>query len=146
MAKLIAKVLSIRLVGVLDQIISPAQSAFQKSKGIHDSFLYVQNSVRGFQRRKTPALLLKLDIARAFDSVSWEYIIGLMQRMGFPARWRDWIALLLASSSSSCVLNGDPGQCITHQQGLRQDDPLSPLLFILAIDPLHGLLEAATHA
>ena len=63
MAKLIAKVLSITLAGVLDEITSQAQSAFQKRKGIDDSFMYVQNSVRSFQRRKTPTLLLKLDIA-----------------------------------------------------------------------------------
>ena len=79
MAKLIAKVLSIRLVGVLDQLVSPAQSAFQKKKGIHDNFLYVQNTIRMFQRKKSPALLLKIDIAKAFDSVSWEYLLELLQ-------------------------------------------------------------------
>uniref|UniRef100_A0A453F5J4 Uncharacterized protein n=1 Tax=Aegilops tauschii subsp. strangulata TaxID=200361 RepID=A0A453F5J4_AEGTS len=63
MAKLIAKVLSIRLAAVVQDIISPAQSAFLSSKGIHDSFLYVQNTVRSLHMKKTPALLLKLDIA-----------------------------------------------------------------------------------
>ncbi|XP_073361955.1 uncharacterized protein [Aegilops tauschii subsp. strangulata] len=82
-AKLIAKVVSIRLVGVLDQLVSPSQSAFQKKKGIHDSFLYVQNTIRMFQRKKSPALLLKIDIAKAFDLVSWEYLLELLQR--FPS-------------------------------------------------------------
>uniref|UniRef100_A0A452XR02 Uncharacterized protein n=1 Tax=Aegilops tauschii subsp. strangulata TaxID=200361 RepID=A0A452XR02_AEGTS len=68
--------------------------------------LYVQNAVRALHRRKTPALLLKLDIAKAFDSIYWEYIFELLQKMGFPARWRDWIALLLFTSLSSCLLNG----------------------------------------
>lgn len=56
-----------------------------KSRCIHDNFLYVQNCVRSFHRRKTPALLLKLDIACAFDSVSWEYILELLQHLGFSA-------------------------------------------------------------
>uniref|UniRef100_A0A453EQC1 Reverse transcriptase domain-containing protein n=1 Tax=Aegilops tauschii subsp. strangulata TaxID=200361 RepID=A0A453EQC1_AEGTS len=81
--------------------------------------------------------------AKAFDSVSWEYILELLQHLGFSARWRDWVSLLLSTTSSSCLLNGDNGPSISHRQGLRQGDPLPPLLFILAIDPLHHLLAAA---
>uniref|UniRef100_A0A453KFZ7 Reverse transcriptase domain-containing protein n=1 Tax=Aegilops tauschii subsp. strangulata TaxID=200361 RepID=A0A453KFZ7_AEGTS len=68
--------------------------------------MYVQNCVKALHRKKTLALLLKLDIAKAFDNVSWEYILDLMQKLGFSARWRDWIALLLSTSSSSFLLNG----------------------------------------
>lgn len=118
-AKLIAKVLSIRLGAKMDQIISPAQSAFQKAKCIHDSFLYVQGCVRSLHRRKKPALLFKLDIAKAFDSVSWDYLLELLQRLGFSARWRGWISLLLSSASSSCLLNGIAGRDIVHRRGLR---------------------------
>ena len=93
-AKLIAKVLSMRLAPIISTLISPAQTAFQRSKCIHDSFLYVQNCIKALHRRKTPALLLKLDIAKAFDSVSWEYLLELKQKMGFPPRWRKWIRVI----------------------------------------------------
>uniref|UniRef100_A0A453S8A0 Uncharacterized protein n=2 Tax=Aegilops tauschii subsp. strangulata TaxID=200361 RepID=A0A453S8A0_AEGTS len=61
-AKLISKVLSMRLAKVIHTIISLAQTAFLKTKCIHDSFLYVQNTVRHLHRRKTPVLLMKLDV------------------------------------------------------------------------------------
>ena len=53
------------------------------------------------------------------------------------------MTLMFCSASSSCLLNGIPGPSFKHGKGLRQGDSLSPLLFIMAIDPLHRLLEAA---
>ena len=85
-AKLVSKVLSIRLAHVVQSIISPAQTAFLKTRCLHDSFVYVQNCVRALHRRKTPVVLLKLDISRAFDNVSWEYLLELMLALGFSAR------------------------------------------------------------
>uniref|UniRef100_A0A8I6WPA9 Reverse transcriptase domain-containing protein n=1 Tax=Hordeum vulgare subsp. vulgare TaxID=112509 RepID=A0A8I6WPA9_HORVV len=105
-SKIIAKVLATRLRGVISSIISPAQSGFLSSKSTQDSFLYAQNAVRSLHRKKRPALMFKLDIAKAFDNVSWEYLLELQQHLGFPSRWRDWIALLLSSASSAVMLNG----------------------------------------
>jgi hypothetical protein len=96
------------------------------------------------QQRISPALLLKLDIRKAFDSVSWEYILDLLQRRGFPHRFRNWIAALFSTATSRVLLNGIAGPPIAHGRGLRQGDPLSPLLFVLAIDPISQILEEAT--
>jgi hypothetical protein len=115
-------------------IISKSQSEFIKARSIHDNFLCVQNYVRRLHRTNTPAIFLNLDIKKAFNLVTWDYLLDLMQRCVFPhglkiVLWHCFI------TSSSRVLHG---------RGLRQEDPLSPLLFDIAIDPFQNLLEVAT--
>jgi len=72
-AKLISKVLASRLSTELDALVSRAQNAFIKKRSIHDNFLYTQNLIRELHRASKPTLFLKLDIAKAFDTVRWDY-------------------------------------------------------------------------
>jgi hypothetical protein len=143
-AKIIAKVLALRLGLLMDDLVSNAQSAFIERRSIHDNFLYVKNLATRLHRGKTPALLFMLDIRRAFDSICLEFLLVLLQRRGFPSRFRNWIAALLSMSSLHVLLNGIAGTPILHGRGLHKGDTLSPLLFVLAIDPLEQILENST--
>jgi hypothetical protein len=64
--------------------ISNAQSAFIKKRSIHDNFLYVKNLATRFNKAKIHALLFKLDIRKAFDLVSWEFILTFSKGGGLP--------------------------------------------------------------
>jgi hypothetical protein len=94
-------------------------------------------------RAKIPSLFLKLDIAKAFDSVRWDYLLEVLQVLGFGRKWCSWISTLLATATTSVFLNGSRGKWFKHHTGLRQGDPSSPMLFILAMEPLQQLLHLA---
>lgn len=143
-SKIFSKMLASRLAPILPALVSLSQSAFIKKRCIHDDFLHVQGLIREMFKEKTPGFFLKLDIAKAFDTVNWSYLLELLQAMGFGPRWRRWICIFLSTASSKILLNGNPGSQIPHASGLRQGDPLSPMLFVLAIDPLHHLFRLAT--
>jgi hypothetical protein len=68
----------------------------------------------------------------------------MLQHRNFPARWRNWLSVLLSTSASSMRINGVQGPWIRHSRGLRQGDPLSLYLFILAIDTIQHILQKAT--
>jgi hypothetical protein len=87
---------------------------------------------------------MKLDIQKAFDTVSWSYLLEALQVLGFGPRWREWVSILFCTASSRALLNGIPGTKFHHARGVRQGDPLSPMLFILVMDPLQRLLDLAT--
>jgi hypothetical protein len=127
----------------MNDLVSTAQNAFIKKRCIHDNFIYAQRVIQMLHRKGKPALFIKLDISKAFDSIGWSFLIEVMQTLGFSAKWRDWIAALLGTTSSKVIVNGKPTKEIRHARGLRQGDPLSPLLFILAIDPLQRIIEKA---
>jgi len=73
--KLLTKILANRLAPFLDSLISTNQSAFIRGRCIHDNFILVQQTVKVLHRQKVPSLFLKLDISKAFDSVSWSFLL-----------------------------------------------------------------------
>jgi hypothetical protein len=119
------------------------QCAFIKKRCIHDNFMLVQQTARLLHKLKEPRVMLKLDIAKAFDSVSWALLFEVLTKVGFGPRFRELVAILLSTASTRVMLNGEPGPPIWHLRGLRQGDPLSPMLFVLFINTLNRVLAKA---
>ena len=127
----------------MNDLVRHNQSAFIQSRLIHENYKAIHLSAKLLHRSKVPSALLKVDIAKAFDTVNWSFLLSLLQHLGFSRRWLDWISLILSSASTRVILNGSPGRRICHARGLRQGDPLSPLLFVLVMESLNALLKLA---
>jgi hypothetical protein len=80
--------------------------------------MLVQQTTRFLNDQKQPRILFKLDISKAYDSVSWAFLLEAPKKLDFGVFWYDLISGLLASSSTRIILNGVPGDYIAHRRGL----------------------------
>lgn len=138
--KVVTKLMAERLSGVLPKLISKKQTAFVRGRQISENFTTTREILQHIRQNGKPAVFIKLDFAKAFDSVHWSFIHEVLQARRFPARWCQWIKDMLQTSHSRVIVNGEGSNYFRHARGLRQGDPLSPMIFILIADVLQQML------
>lgn len=89
--------------------------------------------------------LLKLDFEKACDKVNWHFLLELLRARGFSDRWINWIKIGLMSGISTVLVNGKEGRKFVCKKGLRQGDPLSPLLFVLVANVFTKMVHLGKH-
>ena len=87
-SKILSKTLALRLKKVLHYIINPIQSAFVQERQILDGPLIINETIGWAKKKEKKVFLLKTDIAKAYDSVSWSYLDKIMEAMNFGSKWR----------------------------------------------------------
>ena len=125
-------------------VIDENQSAFLKDRGLLDSVLMANEVVEEVRRNRWSVVCLKVDYEKAYDSVRWNFLFDMLQRLGFHKNWIKWVRGCLESSMVSILINGSPMEEFKPSRGLRQGDPLAPFLFLVVAEGLAGLVRQAT--
>ncbi|XP_074314433.1 uncharacterized protein LOC141649648 [Silene latifolia] len=143
--KCITKILCTRLNEVLGNIISHNQTAFIKGRDIVDNVLICQDLVRLYNRKScSPRALMKIDLRKAYDTIEWTFIKDVLVSLKFPETIVRWIMACVTSTSFSLSLNGNQFGYFHGKRGIRQGDPMSPLLFTLCMEYLSRILAVVT--
>ena len=131
---------------MVGEVVSPNQRAFISGRQILDASLIANEYIDFYLKSNQLGILCKLDIKKAYDNVSWTFLMATLEKMGFPSKWRSWMYSYISTVRYSVLMNGKSSAFFSRTRGLCQGDPLSPLLFILVMETLSRLVNKAIDA
>ena len=135
-AKIISKVLAKRLEKVLPVIIHADQNAFVKGRSIFDAVRTIDDMVDYTKRNNLSGFLIAIDFEKAFDTLNFNFLIRTLHKFNFGPSFIPWIRVLYNNVSSCVMNNGFTTAPFMLGRGVRQGDPLSPYLLIIALEIL----------
>lgn len=142
--KVLSKAVVLRLKVFLNKLVSYNQAAFVPSRLITDNVLMAHEVFHTMKVRSTSTrgvMALKLDMAKAYDRVEWDFLQKLLIQFGFSKVWVERVMKCVTTVSFSFIINGSISDTITPTRGIRQGDPLSPYFFILIAESLSCLIR-----
>lgn len=143
--KVVTKVLTNRIRLVLPHIIAGSQSSFIQGRDTKDNSIVLQEAVhtmQGMTSRKR-FMIIKLDLAKAYDKLEWRFVLESLEILNFPKNIVELNKACLVSSSMAITWQGCASDPFFPTRGLHQGDPLSPLLFVIALERLnHCIMDA----
>ncbi|GJY21854.1 cysteine-rich receptor-like protein kinase [Tanacetum coccineum] len=132
-----------RVKRVAGNVVREVQNTFIKGRYILDGVLIANETMEFLKKKKEKGLVFKVDFEKAYNSINLIFILDLMKRMGFGEKLCKWVEICLRSATMSILVNDFPSEEFGLERGVRQGDPLSPFLFILATEGLNAIVTEA---
>ena len=132
-----------RITEVAQKVVSPTQTAFMPGRHILEGVLILHETIHELHRKKMNGVLLKIDFEKAYDKVQWPFLQQVLRMKGFDPKWCEWIEQFVSRGSVGIKVNDDLGRYFQTRKGLRQGDPLSPILFNIVADMLAIMIARA---
>ena len=142
--KILTKVLAIRLEKIVPCIIHADQVGFVKGRSSSDNMRRLLHLTWQNREADEPVAAFSLDAEKAFNGVEWRFLIRVLENFGFVLGFIKWIQLIYAEPKASVLTNGVVSSFFNISRGAKQGDPLSPLLFIIFLEPLAMAIRADT--
>jgi len=136
--KIFSRILSNRTQQIISDIIGPEQTGFIAGRRIHHSVLTIDAALH---TEAEGSYLLSLDWSKAYDRVSFKWLSYCLNKFGFPQEYVRSIERLFYSREANISIDNETAT-IHCGQGVPQGDPIAPLLFVIALEPM---LQAARH-
>ena len=133
--KILARVLANRLQRVISDLIGPEQTFAVKGRSIQDNLHLIREVLEGIED-DTEAALISLDQSKAFDRVDHRFLASVLETAGFKPEFRRWISMMYHNPQAVVQVNGRRSRVFAIECSVRQGCPLSPLLYVLALEPL----------
>jgi hypothetical protein len=115
---------------VVDRLISSNQTTFIKGSYILESVVAAHEVLHKVHQDKKQGFVLKLDYEKAYDKVSWAFLLEILEKRGFGKRWIVWIKRIMHMGSMGVTVNIMEGEFFQTSKGLRQGD-LYPQSFLI---------------
>ena len=141
--KIVSGVITQRLKPALEHIVGTWQKAYLPGRYIGEVTRTTYDILQHAKTNNLPGIILLIDFSKAFDSISFEFILSALRLFKFSIRMVKWVSTLLYNFQSQTMINGNASPRITLGRGCRQGDPISGYLFILAIEILLLKLAAS---